>query len=48
MVASAAGSLVYHIPECKPYLGGKPKKSAGLLRVCGIRVHSGNRKRPAV
>jgi len=48
MIASAAGSLVYDIPECKPYLESKLKKSAEFLRVSGIGYLRPKRKRPAV
>ncbi|MBC9877941.1 hypothetical protein G8O24_11370 [Bradyrhizobium sp. INPA01-394B] len=46
IVASAAGSLVYHIPECKPYLETTLKKSAGVFRLSGIGVFSVKTKTP--
>lgn len=46
IVASAAGSLVYHIPESKSYLAAPLKKSAGFLRVSGIKVYSVKTKTP--
>lgn len=46
IVASAAGSLVYHIPECKPNLVGSLKKCAGFLRISDIVVYSVKTKTP--
>lgn len=46
IVASAHGRLVYHIPECKPYLAAPLKKSAGFRSDSGIKVYSVETKTP--
>src|SRR5262245_58251597 len=46
IVASAARSLVYHIPESKSYSVPTCKKMRGSLRICGIDWSSAKTKAP--
>ena len=48
IVASAGGSLVYHIPESKSYLAAQLKKSAGSFGFPVLLYIRSKRKRPAV
>ncbi|MBR0817029.1 hypothetical protein [Bradyrhizobium liaoningense] len=46
IVASAARSLVYHIPESKPYLGPTATKMRGSIELVAIAKTSRKTKTP--